>query len=715
MFPTTTSSTAPTPASPSPTADVVTVEVRTRTGWRRLDRRAAPPAIEETDLFELRGLPPGATLRIGPVEAVVEPTGRARVRLMDEEDLRGHLGLIGLRLDGSQLGEIEVLPSKMSVAAYEALRVDLERTWAGLLLDSGGLARLRADLPPPEELWGRIEEPVREIALAPRSMLVAGRGITRLERVRRARDVTPALLRSAASGRPGLGGVLERTSDLPENAMVADTLRRLHTYARRRPDGAAVASATARISRREPFCTVRGQVRSISLGMRADARYRRVLDVWRVLQHPQAAATEGPGELRLGVQGMSRLYEYWVYLQVLLACADRYGPPDPPGYAVLGEREVGGRVRLELLPGTTVVFPGDVRVAFEPEINTRADGWQGIEYTPHPDPDRFQSRATPDVVVYRREPSPWITVIDAKYVGRGFVEAAAARIHEKYARMRVDGEPAVRYVYAAHPHLDLNNRWAGYGHVAMVPGQVIPPLPLPPAERLAALLDEAHLEPPKPLPALGSETPAMPGHPGLDSATKADSLPAWREESQVVDVDEKAPDTVARTEAIPLSPMTETSVGGVAVDPDRHAPKGPVPATPADTLSRTDLAILLLPATVVADQFWMHRQLGGRRIDLGRLPGVVTTSVAESVLVLPPIERLFGFARAAERLGWRLVWTEAADREIEIEALVDEVRVALAAGNRVVVVSGDPSLQRRVRAFDGPVELFDDLDSVPQW
>lgn len=200
---------------------------------------------------------------------------------------------------------------------------------------------------------------------------------------------------------------------------------------------------------------------------------------------PLLAPTEGPGELRLGVRGLVRLYEYWVFLQILLVCSALYGPPLGEGFSALGRRIRGGGYRLELPAGATVTFPGPVHVAFEPVITARGDGWMGIEYVPHPEPAHVQARATPDVVVFAPGRQPWVTVVDAKYVGRAWVERSAVALHTKYARMRVGGRPAVRYVVAAHPHGGFTNMWAGYGHLGFVPGQPLPPLgpilPPPPA------------------------------------------------------------------------------------------------------------------------------------------------------------------------------------------------------------------------------------------
>src|SRR5690606_28373004 len=109
----------------------------------------------------------------------------------------------------------------------------------------------------------------------------------------------------------------------------------------------------------------------ITFGMRSDRRYRQVLEVHRMLARPELGVTEGPGELRLGVRALTRLYEYWIFLQTLLAAEAAYGQPLGAGYAVLATPIAGGRRRLELTAGTTVRFPGGVHVAFEPRITAR--------------------------------------------------------------------------------------------------------------------------------------------------------------------------------------------------------------------------------------------------------------------------------------------------------------------------------------------------------
>ena len=167
---------------------------------------------------------------------------------------------------------------------------------------------------------------------------------------------------------------------------------------------------------------------------------------------------------------MIRLYEYWVFLQVLTACRKKYGPPIDPGFDVLGSRTHAGTTRLEIPPGATVRFKGGVHVAFEPRITSSGGGWQGLENVPHPNPKMAQISITPDVVVLRLGPTLAAVVFDAKYVGRHWVELEAAKIHSRYSRIRWQGKPVVRHVLAAHPHSGIDYRWAGYGSVPMIPG-----------------------------------------------------------------------------------------------------------------------------------------------------------------------------------------------------------------------------------------------------
>jgi len=414
---------------------------------------------------------------LGPLPRRAGADGCLSLRLSAEKGARGHLGLIEVRrASGAVIGEIEVVPDKLSATAYELLRADLERAWVGLLFDTDGVGKLRGVLPSPVDLWRALEKPLRDIAAEPRSAIASFEGARRLESVRRPCELTAGVVRASRLDRAGRSRVLSRDVDTPENALVAETLRRLAFYARRRVDGSEVATRASRLLRSEPFASCaapRREMEASRLRTLHDQRYRRVDQVRRILDRPEAHATEGPGEARLGVKAMPRLYEYWVFLQVLEACRERYGTPVDPGFAVLGSRSRTGTVRLEIPADATVSFPGDVHVAFEPRIMSNGRGWQSLENVPHPNKSLAQNLITPDVVVLRRGLRPAAVVFDAKYAGRTWVDYEAAKIHARYSRIRLQGEPVVRCVLAAHPHAGKDAVWAGYGSVPMIPGEPV--------------------------------------------------------------------------------------------------------------------------------------------------------------------------------------------------------------------------------------------------
>lgn len=468
--------------------------------WLPLGWGTGCPRVPESAELSLRGLDSYETVTLGVVEATADASGMITLPLRRCDELRGHLGLVEvLRRSGTTAGEFEIVPDKMSEEAFQTLRAALERTWTGLIFDPDGVSRRRGQLPSPAELWRQIEKPIRDISSEPRSILNRGVGLRRLEAVRRPSELTTSVIRASAaiargiSGdrreprdssdgdrriplnqRPGRSTVLNRDVDIPENALVAETLRRLASYSRRQPDGLNVATRANRALRSHPFSSCRmprGGIETARIRTIHDPRYRQVDKVLRMLDRPESYATEGPGEARLGVKGMSRLYEYWVFLQVLDACRQRYGPPIEPGFAILGRMTRSGTTRLEIPAGATVRFESNVHVAFEPRITASGRGWQGLENVPHPNQKIAQNVITPDVVVLRLEPTPAAVVFDAKYVGRHWVDYEAAKIHSRYARIRFDGEPVVRHVVAAHPHSGIDQMWAGYGSKPMIPGQ----------------------------------------------------------------------------------------------------------------------------------------------------------------------------------------------------------------------------------------------------
>lgn len=600
----------------------MTVEVRTRTGWRAIKRRQPAPQVEETHRLDLRGTP-GAELWFGAARVTLDHAGAGTLRLADDPLLNGHLGFMSVSDgDGAAIGEIEIVPSKLSQQAYDALRADLVRVWGDLVFDPDGVSALSARPPSAAELLARIERPLLQILDWPAEQLITTTGVRRLDRVRYARELRPAVVLAGMRGAAAHTRVLERSTDTPERQLLVATLHRLRQHARRDPDGVSTARRIDQLLAGALGPVPAKPIRSYTWGMRTDPRYRQVLMVYRMLDQPNLHATEGPGELRLGVRGMVRLYEYWVYLQVLVAACDLYGAPLGDGFNVLAIKQQRGRARrLELPAGTTISFPGDVHIAFEPEIRSNGSGWMNIEYVPHPDQRRQQLKATPDVAVLCGRDNPRLTVIDAKYVGRTHVEHKAAELHEKYSRMRLRGRPIVDAVYAAHPHTDLNVSWAGYGHIGLAPGATF---------RI-------------PLPRVG------------------------RREGDVK-----------------------------LVPPVEH----PAPAT-----TSTDVV------TIVADQFWMLRHLAGRRISLADLRRVVANGrpVHKSILVMPKLATLQGFATAARRDGWEVQWASDVDRVVQLDDLANLVEERIDDG-RVIVVSGDLELMARLPAH--LVEVCSDLSAV---
>lgn len=460
-------------------------EARGIGGWARLGAGLIT-RVHETDTIHLRDLPPGASVRVGFTEVVADDTGSVSLRPSDDDSLHGHVGIVEIAVDGVVVGEVELVPHKMSEGAYQVLRADLQRVWTDLVFAGDGATSVAAGPPPARDLWRRIDRPVMQILDQPSTRVEVAVEPRHLERVRHHRELTPAVVRAGQRRRPALTRTLAWSTNTPENQMCTATLRLLRNHASRDPAAGDLVRTIDKALRHPALQTTTRPLRRITWGMRSDPRYRQVLAVHQVLNRPELEATEGPGELRLGVPALTRLYEYWVFLQVLVAATQRYGLPDGDGFAQLATPVRGNRKRLEIERGTTLTFPGPVHIAFEPDINTRGDGWMGIEYVPHPDPSRQQFGATPDVAVLdlsAGERSPAMLIIDAKYVGRAFVEHDAARMHEKYARMRLDGIALVRNVLVAHPHRNLGRQWAGYGHFPLTPGDMSLRVPLPPTRR----------------------------------------------------------------------------------------------------------------------------------------------------------------------------------------------------------------------------------------
>lgn len=461
------------------------LEVKGIRGWAEIRPDGFGAQVLETEKLKLRGLGPLSECELGPVVARADQFGCLELSLASHPILGGHVGLLEIRDHGEVVGEIEIIADKLSADKFAMLRSELESVWLGLTFESSNsitrlsMKRIPEPLPSASDLWLRIEKVVQSIASSPHEQLVARPTVGRMERVRRPSGLTPAMLRAHHRGRAGPTTVLALSSDNSENAMVGETIRMLARAAERETGGEDLAIRLYRLSRNKPFSLSSPVPFSPTHGILRDSRYGQVYAVYRALSQRKKIIVEGPGPIRLGIRAIPRLWEYWVFLKVLEFASHHYGAPEGQGFEQLAEWTGPGKVRLEIPKGTEVEFPGNVVVAFEPEIRSNGRGWRGLELVPHPDLKRRSTLATPDVVVFKQGSEPQALVIDAKYVGRHFVELEASRVHEKYSRIRFQGQSIVENVLVVHPHWDLEEQWAGYGHLAIWPANQSFTLPLP--------------------------------------------------------------------------------------------------------------------------------------------------------------------------------------------------------------------------------------------
>lgn len=445
------------------------IEIRGGRGWQPL--AGAPVAVPETGTVEIRGLESGASIDLGPMGLRADPTGGVVVRLVDQSVLRCHVGLLPVVVAGEVLGEVDVRPAKLSNEAFAALRADLERTWLGLIRTDEAPTSLPGRLPDVGPLWHELRPLIEAIKAQPRAELAPAPGYTRVDRVRRPGQLRAAVLLAAVRDRPSVPTeVLVSQPVDADHALVADTLRRMAALARRQSGAEGIAEACRR-ELSDPLFARRGVFDHVSQGARFDQRYRRVLAIHTALTRAEAVITEGPGDLRVGVKALDRLYEYWVFLKVVEGLARSGGGLAEGAVDRIATRLPGRRVRLELPAGTTVRFADGVEAAFEPTISTNPRwSWQGLELDPHPDLNPAQTFITPDVVVWRPGALPNVVVIDAKYRARHQIDRAAVDVHARYARLRFRGERAVREVVVAHPHPGLAYSYPGYRASPFVPG-----------------------------------------------------------------------------------------------------------------------------------------------------------------------------------------------------------------------------------------------------
>src|SRR5205814_9697042 len=128
--------------------------------------------------------------------------GTATLRQATDEGLSGRVGLVGIVAGREVVGELELVPDKLSEPAYEAIRAELQRVWTDLVLDPEAPTAVRAAPPSARELWRRLDEPIRRILAHPNEQLVIGTAPRRTERARRPREPQARVVRAGSRARP---------------------------------------------------------------------------------------------------------------------------------------------------------------------------------------------------------------------------------------------------------------------------------------------------------------------------------------------------------------------------------------------------------------------------------------------------------------------------------------------------------------------------------
>jgi len=616
--------------------------------------------MAETDTLWCRGLSPGATVQLGPVFVRADAEGSVGLLPAAIEDLQCQIGRLPLVLPELGALEVDVRPGKLTEDAYHTLRAELENVWIGLTLDPTSPTAVPAKQGvPPADIWQALEAPVRDIAQQPRRTLQPVYGPLEVRELRSVAGLSPvALVHARLGARTVQGRRLEHGLAVADLALVVDTLQRLAAKARRWPDVETEERIAAYLTR-PPFAGLEPAT-LVTHGARHDPRYRAVAAVRNELTGASSLVTEGPGEFRLGIRALDRLYEYWVFLRVLLAATEQLGAPDALDLAQLATRSGEDHLRLELVPGTTVAFPGEVQIVFEPNVGHQPDlSWGGLELPVHPDSRYQRNLATPDVIVFCGATQRAL-VLDAKYRGRKQIDLATFEVHTKYARLRREGRGVVETVLVVHPHEGFGASYAGCGHMGWCPGRDLPRLPW---ERI-----------------LPAAPPSAPVSPILEFSVRPAPTP--------------------RVVTAP-APGVGAKVALVAPLPVRAAP----PKHAVGTL----LALGTGPV-IVADQRWMRQVVGDRRIDLRALSTVIAPT-AQAFMLAPRLASLASFMYVCERAGWIILATTL-DRSEQLGVLRELAEGV--AERELIVVSGDPAFEGTAR-LAARCRIVDDLEGLDIW
>src|SRR5258708_5079957 len=92
--------------------------VRTRRGWEPLSEDEEAPRVLETDDILIRGLAPDQPVRVGPTLVTSDSGGMVTLRPATDDNLSGHVGLVEIFVGGQVVGELELVPDKLSERAY---------------------------------------------------------------------------------------------------------------------------------------------------------------------------------------------------------------------------------------------------------------------------------------------------------------------------------------------------------------------------------------------------------------------------------------------------------------------------------------------------------------------------------------------------------------------------------------------------------------------
>ncbi|MCM6761805.1 hypothetical protein NB037_05170 [Rathayibacter sp. ZW T2_19] len=451
------------------------------TTWYSIDDGSATPlhgaevVVAETSTLTVTGLETGDELILGGTRTFPAANGTVIVRL-------AHLQAIGLTSASVWRGRrdiaratVEILPGKVRQAEFDVLWRELHEVWVDLLFRARSSIRAVERRADPGSLWRGARPLVESICAYPQTQLVRGRSTAPYARARNV-DFTPsrklvmgAALQDELPTRPVIG-----SADIPANRLIARFCDAVATAAERA--GNAVVAADARRMRDHP--TLR-ELRADAFPspdavVAKDQRYLRCWHALRRLASPATSNTTGPFPDPIGLIRLSALYEYWVFMKVVIGVELILGAPLDEGYAAFGRDRGGDRRELRLEPGTRLDFRGGVSVHYEPVIgradpSTRAGGFD-LRVPPFEvDRERAPVHVTPDVVV---SGPAGILVLDAKYVGEQDLASKSQKLHARYGGIhrRNDPQGLCREVIVVHPGRDTTVEFAGHAALPMTPG-----------------------------------------------------------------------------------------------------------------------------------------------------------------------------------------------------------------------------------------------------